>query len=162
MMGAGHANAQQCEPSYPDICVPPAPPKLGCDDISDRDFRVQGEDPHGFDRDRDGIGCESSDGPAEPTSAPTLGATATVLGGTAGGATPGPAAGPDAGGGPPAPVDATSPMMAGLLGAGLAWLIAGLAVVALVTGGPGPAIAAVNRRLTHKPYSPRLRPRDTR
>jgi hypothetical protein len=48
-----------CHPSYPDDCIPPAPPVLTCDDISARNFQVVGLDPHGFDGDNDGIGCES-------------------------------------------------------------------------------------------------------
>ncbi|MBD1853395.1 hypothetical protein H6F87_26130 [Cyanobacteria bacterium FACHB-502] len=48
-----------CDPSYPDVCIAPAPPDLDCDEIPYRNFRVVGGDPHGFDRDRDGIGCES-------------------------------------------------------------------------------------------------------
>ena len=48
-----------CHPSYPDVCIPPAPPDLDCPQIPDRRFTVVGEDPHGFDGDRDGIGCES-------------------------------------------------------------------------------------------------------
>lgn len=49
----------RCDPSYPDVCIPPAPPDLDCGDISERRFRVTGNDPHGFDGDNDGIGCES-------------------------------------------------------------------------------------------------------
>lgn len=48
-----------CDPSYPDVCIPPYPPDLNCGDIPFRRFRVIGPDPHGFDRDRDGVGCES-------------------------------------------------------------------------------------------------------
>jgi hypothetical protein len=51
--------AANCDPSYPDFCIPPAPPDLDCPDIAHKDFTVRGSDPHGFDRDRDGIGCES-------------------------------------------------------------------------------------------------------
>jgi len=47
-----------CDPSYPDVCIPPAPPDLNCDDISYRRFRIVGADPHRFDGDGDGIGCE--------------------------------------------------------------------------------------------------------
>lgn len=53
------APARNCDPSYPDVCIPPPPPDLNCGDISFRRFRVVGSDPHGFDRDGDGIGCES-------------------------------------------------------------------------------------------------------
>jgi hypothetical protein len=48
-----------CHPSYPDECIPPPPPDLNCDDVSARNFEVVGSDPHGFDGDNDGIGCES-------------------------------------------------------------------------------------------------------
>lgn len=48
-----------CDPSYPDVCIPPFPPDLDCGDISFSYFRVTGSDPHGFDGDKDGIGCES-------------------------------------------------------------------------------------------------------
>jgi micrococcal nuclease len=48
-----------CEPAYPEVCIPPAPPDLDCPDISYRRFRVLSPDPHRFDSDGDGIGCES-------------------------------------------------------------------------------------------------------
>jgi micrococcal nuclease len=51
--------AQNCDPSYPDVCIPPPPPDLDCKDIPYRRFRVVGADPHRFDGDHDGIGCES-------------------------------------------------------------------------------------------------------
>lgn len=47
-----------CDPSYPDVCIPPGPPDLNCDDIVFRNFRVLWPDPHGFDGERDGLGCE--------------------------------------------------------------------------------------------------------
>lgn len=47
-----------CDPSYPDVCIPPAPPDLDCGQISFRRFRVVGADPHRFDGDGDGVGCE--------------------------------------------------------------------------------------------------------
>ena len=50
--------ASNCDRSYPDVCIPPAPPDLDCGDIPHRRFRVIGNDPHRFDGDRDGIGCE--------------------------------------------------------------------------------------------------------
>lgn len=37
----------------------PYPPDLDCSQIEERDFQVQPGDPHGFDGDDDGIGCES-------------------------------------------------------------------------------------------------------
>jgi hypothetical protein len=47
-----------CDPSYPDVCIHPPPPRLVCADIEYRNFRVIGDDPHFFDGDSDGIGCE--------------------------------------------------------------------------------------------------------
>ncbi len=54
------ATGQQCHPAYPDICIPPPPPDLDCRDITHRRFRVDWTygDPHNFDGNRDGIGCE--------------------------------------------------------------------------------------------------------
>ncbi len=48
-----------CDPSYPGICIPPYPPDLNCGDLAVKRFQVVGADPHGFDKDNDGIGCES-------------------------------------------------------------------------------------------------------
>ena len=48
-----------CDSSYPDAYISSPPPNLNCKDISDKDFKVLPPDPHGFDRDEDGIGCES-------------------------------------------------------------------------------------------------------
>ncbi|MGP1382608.1 MAG: excalibur calcium-binding domain-containing protein [Thainema sp.] len=48
-----------CDPSYPDVCIAPPPPDLDCGEIEYRNFRVTGADPHRFDGDHDGIGCES-------------------------------------------------------------------------------------------------------
>jgi micrococcal nuclease len=47
-----------CDPSYPDVCIAPPPPDLDCKDIPYRRFRVLPPDPHNFDNDHDGIGCE--------------------------------------------------------------------------------------------------------
>lgn len=47
-----------CDPSYPDVCIPPPPPDLDCKDIPHRRFKVLPPDPHRFDVDKDGIGCE--------------------------------------------------------------------------------------------------------
>jgi micrococcal nuclease len=47
-----------CDPSYPTVCIAPPLPDLDCKDISARRFSVTGNDPHGFDSDGDGIGCE--------------------------------------------------------------------------------------------------------
>lgn len=48
-----------CDPSYPDVCIPSPPPGLNCPDVDQQDFAVKGDDPHGFDADGDGVGCES-------------------------------------------------------------------------------------------------------
>jgi endonuclease YncB( thermonuclease family) len=48
----------RCDPSYPDVCIPPPPPDLDCADVPYMNFRVVGADPHRFDGDGDGIGCE--------------------------------------------------------------------------------------------------------
>lgn len=56
--------AQSCDPAYPKdllgnkICIPSPPPDLNCKDISYRQFVVLPPDPHNFDSDKDGIGCE--------------------------------------------------------------------------------------------------------
>lgn len=53
------SSGDSCDPSYPDVCIPSAPPDLDCGDVADRRFRVLPPDPHGFDgRDDDGVGCE--------------------------------------------------------------------------------------------------------
>lgn len=48
-----------CHPSYPDFCIPPPPPDLNCGDIGAKNFTVLSPDPHGFDGNNDGVGCES-------------------------------------------------------------------------------------------------------
>ena len=52
-------NDGDCDSSYPVVCISPYPPDLNCDDIPKKNFDVLPPDPHGFDRDEDGIGCES-------------------------------------------------------------------------------------------------------
>jgi micrococcal nuclease len=46
-----------CHPCYPDVCIPPPPPDLDCPETPYCQFRVIC-DPHRFDGDHDGIGCE--------------------------------------------------------------------------------------------------------
>lgn len=55
-----------CDPSYPDVCIEAPPPDFNCDQVgfvgpmnNGVGFRVTGDDPHNFDTDGDGIGCES-------------------------------------------------------------------------------------------------------
>jgi micrococcal nuclease len=47
-----------CDPSYPTVCIPAPPPDLDCGEILYRRFKVLPPDPHRFDGDKDGIGCE--------------------------------------------------------------------------------------------------------
>lgn len=56
--GAAARPGGRCDPSYPDVCIPPPPPDLDCRDIPYRRFRVLPPDPHRLDGDGDGIGCE--------------------------------------------------------------------------------------------------------
>jgi hypothetical protein len=49
----------RCHPSYPTVCIPPPPPDLDCPQIRHENFAVRPPDPHGFDGDGDGVGCES-------------------------------------------------------------------------------------------------------
>lgn len=54
--------APDCDPSYPDFCLPSPPPDLDCGSAAiggRQDFTVLPPDPHGFDGDNDGVGCES-------------------------------------------------------------------------------------------------------
>ena len=55
--------APNCAPSYPTHCIPPPPPDLNCADIPWTNFtvlwNVPDPDPHGFDGNKNGIGCES-------------------------------------------------------------------------------------------------------
>jgi micrococcal nuclease len=53
------ARSGRCDSSYPTVCIPPPPPDLDCGDIRYHDFVVRSPDPHGFDGDADGRGCES-------------------------------------------------------------------------------------------------------
>jgi len=55
----GSGGGGNCDPSYPTVCIPPPPPDLDCADVPYRNFTVLPPDPHGFDGDGDGVGCES-------------------------------------------------------------------------------------------------------
>jgi micrococcal nuclease len=52
------APASGCDPAYPDVCIPPPPPDLACWEISETRFRMLPPDPHHFDGNGDGVGCE--------------------------------------------------------------------------------------------------------
>lgn len=56
--GGTGRSTKGCDPSYPRVCIPPAPPDLDCGDVEFQQFAVIGRDPHSFDGDRDGVGCE--------------------------------------------------------------------------------------------------------
>ena len=47
-----------CDPSYVGACIPPPPPDLDCADVPYQRFAVVGADPHRFDGNHDGVGCE--------------------------------------------------------------------------------------------------------
>jgi hypothetical protein len=53
----------KCAASYPTVCIRPPPPDLDFGDIPYTNFRVRWDvadpDPHHFDGDRDGVGCET-------------------------------------------------------------------------------------------------------
>jgi micrococcal nuclease len=59
----GTASSAACDPAYPDVCIRPLNPggDLDCSDIPYRRFRVLPSDPHRFDGDGNGIGCEFVD-----------------------------------------------------------------------------------------------------
>jgi hypothetical protein len=134
-LGARPAAAQmECDPSYPDVCIPPPPPNLNCPDIPYyRDFTVAGDDPHGFDGDHNGIACEAGQYGTvapQPTSAGTATPTATSPAVAAATATPQATAiagAPVAGFGPDDWQGAAyiTVGIAALAGAGIAWLLAG-------------------------------------
>ncbi len=51
-----------CDPAYPDLCIPPAPPDLDCSYVYDQGFRhitVLPPDPHTLDGNHDGVACEA-------------------------------------------------------------------------------------------------------
>ena len=52
------SDQSDCSPSYPDVCIPDSGEDLNCADIPYSNLKVLPPDPHGFDRDGDGIGCE--------------------------------------------------------------------------------------------------------
>ncbi|MBW4475037.1 MAG: excalibur calcium-binding domain-containing protein [Stenomitos rutilans HA7619-LM2] len=54
-----HSAPSGCDAAYPGVCIPSLPPDLDCKDITFKNFRVLSPDPHRFDGDKDGIGCES-------------------------------------------------------------------------------------------------------
>ncbi len=53
------SSTPNCHASYPTVCIPPPPPDLDCTEVPYDDFVVLPPDPHRFDGDHDGVGCES-------------------------------------------------------------------------------------------------------
>ncbi len=156
-VSTGRGAAQgACDPSYLDFCIPAPPPDLDCDEIAYRDFHVQPPDPHAFDGNHDGIGCESGTfGPGiEPPDRETP-----ITDGTA---TPRPTATPaisppNAGFGERDVASGNSMtwFVAALLGAGVAWLAVGLAGAAVqahapARGGGHPAMKPMASRRRHR------------
>jgi micrococcal nuclease len=43
----------------PDFCIPPPPPDLNCGQITGNNFTLLPPNPHGFDADGNGVGCET-------------------------------------------------------------------------------------------------------
>jgi hypothetical protein len=60
LLAPSAAGPADCNSSYPGRCIPSPPPDLDCNDISFGNFKVVGSDPHRFDGDKDGIGCEGN------------------------------------------------------------------------------------------------------
>jgi micrococcal nuclease len=53
------SGGEVCDPAYPTVCIPPLPPDLSCKDIPQfKNFTVLPPDPHRFDGDGNGVGCE--------------------------------------------------------------------------------------------------------
>jgi len=67
-----------CDPAYPSVCLPPSPPDLDCPQITAGEFAVLAPDPHRFDADGDGVGCEDFDGAALPPSATVTSSTPAI------------------------------------------------------------------------------------
>jgi micrococcal nuclease len=55
----GGGNGDCDKASYPGMCIAPSPPDLDCAEVGFTNFQVIQPDPHGFDRDSDGVGCET-------------------------------------------------------------------------------------------------------
>jgi endonuclease YncB( thermonuclease family) len=61
-----------CDVSYSDVCIASPPPDLDCEDVAVKGFRVVPPDPHGFDREGDGIGCEADGTSRNVNNSPSL------------------------------------------------------------------------------------------
>ena len=68
----GIRTSATCAGSYPEFCIPPPQPDFDCPDLPTSNFVVEksGGDPHNFDRDGDGIGCERELADLRPPAVP--------------------------------------------------------------------------------------------
>lgn len=57
--GVSPTQSNNCDVSYPTVCIPEYAPDLDCGQITYKRFAVRQPDPHRFDADGDGIGCEN-------------------------------------------------------------------------------------------------------
>jgi micrococcal nuclease len=55
---AGPVPDEPCDAAYAGACLPAFAPDLDCSDLAARGFRSVGIDPHGLDRDGDGVACD--------------------------------------------------------------------------------------------------------
>ena len=69
---ADPASAFGCEPSYPDVCIPPSPPDLDCGDVAYRRFTVYSPDPHRFDGDLTASAAKDDEGDARSSGRCTM------------------------------------------------------------------------------------------
>ncbi|MDA0263713.1 MAG: thermonuclease family protein [Chloroflexi bacterium] len=58
LWGLSSTSTGDCDAAYPDVCIPPPPPDLDCGQITFTNFTVLAADPHRFDGDGNGVGCE--------------------------------------------------------------------------------------------------------
>jgi len=49
---------QNCDSAYPNICISQSRSNLKCQDVKQHNFKVLPPDPHNFDRNGNGVGCE--------------------------------------------------------------------------------------------------------
>jgi hypothetical protein len=59
-----------CDPGYLGTCIPRPPVKVTCDDISETNFQVLGNDAQGLDPDGNGMACEQLNNQPNPNRTP--------------------------------------------------------------------------------------------
>ena len=78
--GEGNNNGGNCDPSYPDDCIPSPPLDLDCGDNGvPNNVKVLQPNPHRLDGDRDGVGCKGSGNTGGVDSSDTMVITIEVL-----------------------------------------------------------------------------------